>query len=551
MDDFRLFGSCVPVECLMAADCDDMEECTEDVCMGYQCVHLTTTGLCDDGDQCTVNDVCDQGVCLGATKVCDDNELCTSDQCVPNVGCVHSATTQSCDDSDVCTGGDHCSDGQCVGSPLFCTDYNGCTRDVCTAGVGCEYLPEPYGTPCTDNSAAHGVCWDGHCVGWDWAWGDSVTTPSRGFDIARRDTQSSLRVVGHQTVGSDSVASVWGVDHQDLSLSAQPASISGSFYGMAVDFMVGTDGGVYQGLVSPSTLDVGVPKGLNLRSVTRSGNTLFVAGDGHGVQAPHSNVLRCPLVDGGIQNCSQMPVVHSPSQCEIQPTMHVRDMFVLSSQKLLVAGFTVTDTQGSPVGHTVARVGVWDGNTETGCGALGVYSGEIYLSGVNGNGTLTVDDQGYGVREIFHAIDGTGNDNIWTAGTLGRLMRYDGNAWSPMTPKAHPAAQHWSMYHDVYGLAVTETEVHAVGDGVGAYRGGCRDGFYLHASRVDGQWVFDHLTHFVSLVSDCGTPPFDATGLRAIHRDPLTHDLLAVGWSMDGLNALNEPRLLIMRLEKP
>jgi len=269
------------------------------------------------------------------------------------------------------------------------------------------------------------------------------------------------------------------------------------------------------------------------------------------VEAPHSSVLRCPLVNGGIQNCSKMPVVQSPAQCGVQPTMHVRDLFALSSQKLLVAGFTVVDTKASPAGHTVARVGVWDGNTDTDCGALGVYSGEIYLSGVNGNGTLAIDQYGYGVREIFHAIDGAGADNVWVAGTLGRLVKYDGNDWSLMTPNAHPATQHWNSHHTVHGLAVTDTEVHAVGDGVGAYRGGCRDAFYLHASRHDGEWVFDHLTHFSSLLSDCGDPPFENTGLRAIHRDPLTHDLLTVGWSTESNNAPNKARLLIMRLEKP
>jgi len=549
VDDVRGFGSCVIVECLTAADCDDMEECTQDVCMGYNCGHLTVSGLCDDGDQCTVGDACQQGMCVGSEKSCDDSEPCTSDQCVPNVGCVHQSTAQPCDDGDACTAGDHCADGQCVGSSLLCTDYNGCTRDVCTDGVGCEYLPEPFGMPCSDNGALHGLCWDGACVGWDWSWVDEI--PSRAYDVARRDTQSPLRVVGQSKTGDVSMASLWHVDHQDLSLSLQPSVLPGAFHSVEGDFLVGTDSGVAKALTPVETVDVGLSNGIDLWSAVQAGNTLFIAGDGHGITPPHSTVLRCPLVNGGVQNCSRMAIVQSPSQCAVQPTMHVRDMLALSSQKLLVAGFSVTDTSGTPSGHTVARVAIWDGNTETDCGALGVYSGEIYLSGSNGNGNLAVDAYDYGVREIFHAIDATGPDNIWVGGTQGRLVRYDGAAWSPATPESHPASSGWNVHHDVHGLVVTETELHAVGDGVGAYRGGCRDGFYLHASRVGDEWIFDHLTHFHSLISDCGQPPFLRAGLRGIHRDPLTHDLVVVGWSIDPLATPGLEQALIMRLEKP
>ena len=46
---------------------------------------------CDDGDACTVTDVCDSNnVCVGSgTPNCDDGSVCTADSCVSPGGCVH------------------------------------------------------------------------------------------------------------------------------------------------------------------------------------------------------------------------------------------------------------------------------------------------------------------------------------------------------------------------------------------------------------------------------------------------------------------------------
>ena len=37
---------------------------------------------CDDGDDCTEEDACSAGKCVGEAKDCDDGDKCTVDSCV-------------------------------------------------------------------------------------------------------------------------------------------------------------------------------------------------------------------------------------------------------------------------------------------------------------------------------------------------------------------------------------------------------------------------------------------------------------------------------------
>lgn len=48
------------------SDCDDGDDCTQDICMDAECAHEATSGNpCDDGELCTGYDTCDEGICLG------------------------------------------------------------------------------------------------------------------------------------------------------------------------------------------------------------------------------------------------------------------------------------------------------------------------------------------------------------------------------------------------------------------------------------------------------------------------------------------------------
>ena len=52
--------------CAMDTDCDDLNACTDDACMGSVCVYTNNTASCDDRLDCTGEDTCEAGVCKGS-----------------------------------------------------------------------------------------------------------------------------------------------------------------------------------------------------------------------------------------------------------------------------------------------------------------------------------------------------------------------------------------------------------------------------------------------------------------------------------------------------
>ncbi len=51
--------------CVVPADCDDSNPCTDDDCVAGTCINTNNSAPCDDGDACTMNDVCSGGLCTG------------------------------------------------------------------------------------------------------------------------------------------------------------------------------------------------------------------------------------------------------------------------------------------------------------------------------------------------------------------------------------------------------------------------------------------------------------------------------------------------------
>lgn len=133
-------GSCVGTP----VNCDDSNSCTTDSCSAGVCVYTGNAGQsCNDGNKCTLNDVCGGGdgkTCGGTVNPCDDSNPCTSDACNPGGagdGCVHNNNTASCSDGNGCTLNDVCSGGVCVpGAPKNCDDGNVCTIDSCNSSNG-------------------------------------------------------------------------------------------------------------------------------------------------------------------------------------------------------------------------------------------------------------------------------------------------------------------------------------------------------------------------------------------------------------------------------
>ncbi|MSQ81776.1 MAG: hypothetical protein EXR77_02525 [Myxococcales bacterium] len=190
--------------------------CIKNLCQAKtgQCVvgPLGDGSLCDDGDPCSVSDVCGQGQCAGS-PICgcqddgdcatfDDGNLCNGTMicdvkvlphvCKPNptpvvcpkplVPCQQSACEAksglcfgqadlaqdgtACDDKDKCSTQSKCAAGTCVASQLVvCNDGVVCTLDSCTGGT-CVYAPAAP-TPCDDSNACaiFDTCGVGKCNG--------------------------------------------------------------------------------------------------------------------------------------------------------------------------------------------------------------------------------------------------------------------------------------------------------------------------------------------------------------------------------------------------
>lgn len=136
---------CVNGACkgLTPTPCDDKNICTLDTCDKTKgCQYASSSLLCDDGDPCTDNDVCQTGQCLGTPK-----GLC---ECITNADC------KQFDDDNKCNGWLACIKSQCVIDPktiVACPPGGSCNPQHCEASTGgCVVDNLTAGTPCTDNS---------------------------------------------------------------------------------------------------------------------------------------------------------------------------------------------------------------------------------------------------------------------------------------------------------------------------------------------------------------------------------------------------------------
>ena len=153
--------------CVSPSTCDDGNICTIDKCDSVNgCEYESSDSGCDDGNECTVGDLCVNSLCEpGAEKDCNDDDVCTDDACVPETGCVNTANTDPCDDGDACTTGDTCSNFVCLGGEAtVCSDDNPCTLDGCEKDTGCG-TPMPPWLATTEMCTEDDTCSEGSCVG--------------------------------------------------------------------------------------------------------------------------------------------------------------------------------------------------------------------------------------------------------------------------------------------------------------------------------------------------------------------------------------------------
>ncbi len=160
-------------------NCEDGNICTQNWCEpGIGCDSLNLTGGdCNDNNLCTVNDTCSNGQCLGSTRDCTDyfpgggENTCTTDSCNPLTGCEYTNNTNFCNDGNACTVNDVCSGGQCTGTARICNDYNDCTEDTCDPSnaaepCGFRQYTQAEGVRCNadeDGCTVSDTCYDGAC----------------------------------------------------------------------------------------------------------------------------------------------------------------------------------------------------------------------------------------------------------------------------------------------------------------------------------------------------------------------------------------------------
>ncbi len=154
-----------------APKCDDGNPCTTDSCdktEGCMAAAEATGTQCDDGNACTKQDSCTGGTCAGAVVACDDQNVCTVDSCDKSKGCVNAPSEPTpCNDGNACTVADLCSGGICVGgSAPDCNDSEACTDDSCSKATGCQHVAKADASKCSDANpcTTKDACQGGKCV---------------------------------------------------------------------------------------------------------------------------------------------------------------------------------------------------------------------------------------------------------------------------------------------------------------------------------------------------------------------------------------------------
>ncbi len=141
------------------------------------CSYTAVGGTCDDGNACTTGDTCNNGSCVGTPMVCNTPPApdCSSatDRRVYNANgtcnagvCEYTPNVAACNDNNQCTTSDRCQNGMCVSSgSLGCADTNPCTTDSCDPIAGCVHTPSS-GNACVTGSGEcpTGICSAGTCL---------------------------------------------------------------------------------------------------------------------------------------------------------------------------------------------------------------------------------------------------------------------------------------------------------------------------------------------------------------------------------------------------
>ncbi len=174
-------GLCLP--CEPYCDWGSVETCVETISdgCGGTCTRNTNGTSCNDSYYCTVNGVCQSGVCQGESRNCSGfSDPCNDGICNEYTDACEADPTNyeglSCNDENPCTINDLCSGGVCSGTEMQCPDYCAANRSYhsgyCSGGTCqynttqcgtsyCESWSEPY---CSGSLIVHSrICHDAGC----------------------------------------------------------------------------------------------------------------------------------------------------------------------------------------------------------------------------------------------------------------------------------------------------------------------------------------------------------------------------------------------------
>ncbi len=164
----RCISGCGNINC--SQPCDDGLDCTTNKCeQGVGCIYENVSGnSCDDGNLCTEDGICNNGVCEPGPRIdCNDEEMCTDDLCISYVGCINSPNNlEPPETSEHDCETEICMNGELTGLPAdedpLQESPNDCSREVCQGGE-IAHVPDDSEEPPQEspNDCSREVCHDG------------------------------------------------------------------------------------------------------------------------------------------------------------------------------------------------------------------------------------------------------------------------------------------------------------------------------------------------------------------------------------------------------
>ena len=159
--------------------CESNNPCTIGTCTSGGCTYeaVQNGNMCHSNDMCILESTCQNGLCIvNEQKDCSHlDKDCSFGKC-NNGECISlpRRERQSCDDGFECTLHDMCLNGVCKGQENPCYDNNPCTFNKCVEGFGCMLKynlsdGNNCNATCTDNfdcpkTGDNWACVDGTCV---------------------------------------------------------------------------------------------------------------------------------------------------------------------------------------------------------------------------------------------------------------------------------------------------------------------------------------------------------------------------------------------------